>query len=169
MKIDQTYIQTPLGEMLACATPQGICLLEFTNRKNLDKQIGKLTKELNASIETGKNPIFDLLRNELRLYFDRKLQSFTVPLDLVGSEFQKRVWHTLLTIPYGATISYLEQAQRMGNQLAVRAVANANGMNKIPIIIPCHRVIGSDGKLTGYAGGLERKRWLLELESRYQI
>lgn len=164
MNISQTYIETPLGEMIACATDKGICLLEFNDRKKLDGQFKKLAKDLNANIVEQENKHFALLKKELEAYFNHDLKIFTVPLDLVGTEFQKKVWQALLTIPYGKTVSYLQQSESMGNPLSIRAVANANGMNKIAIIIPCHRVIGSNGKLTGYAGGLERKQFLLNLE-----
>lgn len=164
MNISQTKIKTPLGDMIACGTDKGICLLEFNDRKKLENQLLKLTKDLKASIVEENNIHFDLLKKELIEYFNGNLRHFTVPLDLVGTEFQKTVWQTLLSIPYGKTISYLQQSENMGNPLSIRAVANANGMNKIAIIVPCHRVIGSNGKLTGYAGGLERKRALLNLE-----
>ena len=164
MSISQTYINTPLGEMIACATDKGICLLEFNDRKKLEDQFKKLSKDLNTSIAEEENIHFDLLKKELEAYFNGKLEKFTTPLDIIGTEFQKKVWQVLLTIPYGKTVSYLQQSESMGNPLSIRAVANANGMNKIAIIVPCHRVIGSNGKLTGYAGGLERKRFLLNLE-----
>ena len=164
MNISQTYIETPLGEMIACATDKGICLLEFNDRKKLDGQFQKLAKDLNANIVEQENKHFTLLKKELEAYFNYDLKIFTVPLDLVGTEFQKKVWQALLTIPYGKTVSYLQQSESMGSPLSIRAVANANGMNKIAIIVPCHRVIGSNGKLTGYAGGLERKQFLLNLE-----
>lgn len=164
MNISQTCINTPLGEMIACATDKGICLLEFNDRKKLNGQFQKLTKDLDATIVIEENAHFDLLRKELEAYFKNELKEFTVPLDLIGTEFQQKVWQALLAIPYGKTVSYLQQSESMGSPLSIRAVANANGMNKIAIIVPCHRVIGSDGKLTGYAGGLERKRALLNLE-----
>lgn len=164
MNISKTHIETPLGEMIACATDKGICLLEFNNRKNIEGQFQKTEKELNNIIVEEDNIHFDLLKKELAAYFKRELNQFTVPLDLIGTEFQKKVWQALLTIPYGKTVSYLQQSEAMGNPLSIRAVANANGMNKIAIIVPCHRVIGSNGKLTGYAGGLEKKRWLLNME-----
>lgn len=164
MNISQTYIETPLGEMIACATDKGICLLEFNDRKKLDGQFEKLTKDLNANIVEQENKHFALLKRELEAYFNYDLKIFTVPLDLVGTEFQKKVWQALLTIPYGKTVSYLQQSESMGSPLSIRAVANANGMNKVAILVPCHRVIGSNGKLTGYAGGLERKQFLLNLE-----
>lgn len=112
----------------------------------------------------GEDERTQLLRQELDLYFKCRLKTFTTPLEQIGTEFQKQAWDALLAIPYGETRSYKEQAQRLGNPKAVRAVAAANGQNKVSILIPCHRVIGSDGKLTGYAGGLNRKQSLLALE-----
>lgn len=163
--INLTRIETPLGTMIACATDKGICLLEFSDRKMLETEFKHLTKSLKAPIVQGDNIHFNALRLQLDAYFDGKLKSFDIPLDMVGTPFQKQVWDILLEIPYGTTASYAEQAKKSGNPSAVRAVARANGMNKISIIIPCHRVIGSDGSLTGYGGGLWRKKKLLELEA----
>lgn len=166
MKISKTFIDTPLGEMYACATDKGICLLEFHNRKNIEGELERLTKSTGAEIKEEDHPLFEKLRYELKEYFDGKFASFSVPLDLVGTDFQKKVWTELLKIPYGKTISYKDLANNLGDIKAVRAVANANGMNKIALIVPCHRVIGSDGSLVGYAGGLERKTELLSLEKK---
>ncbi|MCB9247431.1 MAG: bifunctional transcriptional activator/DNA repair protein Ada [Ignavibacteriales bacterium] len=162
--IDLTRIETPLGTMFACAVEEGICLLEFSDRKMLESQFKSLAKRLNGTIIQGANKHFNLLKKQLAEYFDGKLKRFTVPLFSPGTEFQESVWKELQNIPYGKTRSYQEQANTLQKPKSVRAVANANGMNKISIIIPCHRVIGSDGNLTGYGGGLWRKRWLLELE-----
>jgi AraC family transcriptional regulator of adaptative response/methylated-DNA-[protein]-cysteine methyltransferase len=162
--IDCKRLETPLGTMLSCATSKGICLLEFSDRRMLETELVYLSKRLNATIVLGPNPYFDLLEKELDEYFEGKRKQFTTPLDLIGSEFQLGVWNQLLTIPYGKTRSYKEQADALGKPLAIRAVANANGLNKISILIPCHRVIGSDGSLTGYGGGLWRKEKLLQLE-----
>ena len=164
--IDLRRIETPLGTMYACATQNGICLLEFTDRKMLETEFKSLAKTLNATIVQGDNKHFNLLEEELHEYFEGKRTEFTVPLHTPGSDFQNRVWKALKEIPYGQTRSYKQQASHMGSPEAVRAVANANGMNKISIIIPCHRVIGADGNLTGYGGGIWRKKWLLELESQ---
>lgn len=166
MEINSLHINTPIGQMLACATKQGICLLEFTDRKEYNAQIDRLSKTLGVSIDGGSNQHLDLLKKELAEYFSGERKEFSVPLDMVGTDFQKQVWNQLLNIPYGKTVSYLQQAIAMNNPKSVRAVANANGMNKIAIVIPCHRVIGTNGKLTGYAGGLERKKWLLNLENQ---
>lgn len=164
--IDLKRIETPLGTMYACATEKGICLLEFTDRKMLETEFKSLTKSMNATIVQGDNVHFHVLEQELHDYFEGNLKKFTVPLHTPGSDFQNKVWKALKDIPYGQTKSYKQQAIHMGSPEAVRAVANANGMNRISIIIPCHRVIGADGALTGYGGGIWRKKWLLELESQ---
>lgn len=162
--IDLTRIETPLGPMFACAAEAGICLLEFTDRRMLETEFKTLTKLFNASIVQGTNKHFQLLEKELGEYFDGKRTTFTVPLVTPGTVFQQAVWKELQTIPYSTTRSYKQQATALGKPEAVRAVANANGMNRICIIIPCHRVIGDNGNLTGYGGGLWRKKWLLDLE-----
>jgi AraC family transcriptional regulator of adaptative response/methylated-DNA-[protein]-cysteine methyltransferase len=164
--VDLKRIETPLGTMIACATNQGICLLEFTDRKMLETELKAITKLLNATIIQGNNQHFDSLEMQLNEYFNGSRKEFTVPLHAVGTDFQQKVWQALQEIPYGKTKSYKEQALIVGNPESVRAVANANGMNRISILIPCHRVIGSDGKLTGYGGGLWRKQYLLELEEK---
>jgi len=164
--IDLKRIETPLGTMYACAVEQGICLLEFTDRKMLETEFKSLAKSLNATIVQGDNPHFSLLEQQLKEYFKGNRKAFTVPLFTPGSEFQNTVWLALKNIPYGETKSYKQQATYIEKPEAVRAVANANGMNKISILIPCHRVIGADGSLTGYGGGIWRKKWLLELENQ---
>ena len=162
--IDITRLETPLGTMLAGAVPEGICMLEFTDRRMLETELKTLSKLLNATIIQGTNPHFNLLEDELKAYFAGKQQTFTIPLVSPGTTFQQAVWQELQQIPYGSTRSYKQQAIALGVPQSVRAVANANGMNRISILIPCHRVIGSDGKLVGYAGGLWRKQWLLQHE-----
>lgn len=162
--IDVKRIETPLGTMVACANENGICMLEFSDRKALPTELKDISKHFDANIVQGENPHFKTLEKELEEYFEGKLKDFIVPLAPVGTDFQKKVWEILRTIPYGTTRSYQQQADILGNPKAVRAVANANGLNKISIIIPCHRVIGSNGTLTGYGGGIWRKQKLLELE-----
>lgn len=162
--INITRLETPLGTMFACAVEQGICLLEFTDRKMLETEFKSLSKLLNANIIQGENKHFVKLNQQLNEYFEGKRKSFTVPLFTPGTEFQQSVWTALQNIPYGSTHSYKQQSIALKKPEAVRAVANANGMNRISIIIPCHRVIGEDGNLTGYGGGLWRKKWLLDLE-----
>ncbi len=166
--ITVTRIPTPLGPMLAGAIDDGICLLEFVDRRMIETQLNRLKKLMNAEILAGTHEHFKKLTNEIKSYFDGKLKEFTVPLSIPGTPFQKKVWSALQKIPYGETRSYQEQAGHIGNPKAVRAVARANGDNRIAIIIPCHRVIGSDGKLVGYGGGLRRKQYLLNLESGYK-
>jgi len=165
--IDIRRLETPLGTMFACASEKGICLLEFTDRKMLETELKSLAKESNGTIVQGENKYFSLLEKELEEYFAGTLREFTVPLDAQGSDFQQSVWKALMTIPYGKTISYKQQSIRMKKPEAIRAVAHANGMNRIAIIMPCHRVIGENGNLTGYGGGLWRKKWLLDLEREH--
>jgi len=155
---------TPLGPMFGCATSRGICLFEFTNRRMLETEFKDLTKRLNAVILPGENHHLKQLKKEISEYFKGTRKTFTVELDTPGTDFQKSVWKMLQAIPYGETWSYQQQAIQLSKPSAVRAVANANGHNRISIIIPCHRVIGKDGNLTGYGGGLERKKWLLDFE-----
>lgn len=162
--IDLMRLETPLGPMIACADDKGICLLEFTDRRMLESEFKDLSRRLNATIIPGDNKHFHELKQELNDYFESKNNQFSVSLSMYGTPFQISVWNELLKIPYGSTKSYQQQANALGKPGSVRAVANSNGMNKIAIIIPCHRVIGSDGQLTGYGGGLWRKKFLLELE-----
>lgn len=159
-----TRIPTPLGPMLAGAVAEGICLLEFTDRRMLETQLLRLKKYLKAEAVPGDSPHFKILALQLKEYFSGKRKIFNLPFITPGTSFQNSVWKQLLTIPAGSTRSYAEQAKAIGNPKAVRAVARANGDNRLAIIIPCHRVIGSDGKLTGYGGGLWRKEWLLRHE-----
>lgn len=165
--INITRLTTPIGPMFACATEHGICLLDFTDRKMLETEFKDLCKRLNAVILPGDNPHLDQLQTELYEYFLGNRREFAVSLHTPGTEFQKSVWNLLLKIPYGETRSYKQQAIALGNANAIRAVASANGHNRVGIVIPCHRVIGSDGSLVGYGGGLRRKQWLLELEAQY--
>ncbi len=164
--INITRIETPLGPMYACATEKGICLLDFTDRRMLETELKELTHYMDAVILPGENVHFNLLKKELGEYFEGKLKDFTVPIHSPGTEFQLKVWDRLRQIPYGKTVSYKYQANAIKRPEAIRAVANANGHNRISIIIPCHRVIGEDGNLTGYGGGLWRKKWLLEHEQK---
>jgi AraC family transcriptional regulator of adaptative response/methylated-DNA-[protein]-cysteine methyltransferase len=162
-----TRFSTPLGEMLAGATSEGICLLEFSEGRTIPSGLEDLSKLFDTEIKEGRHKYLRQVKKELKEYFSGKRKEFSVPLDAPGSEFQKSVWKTLLEIPYGKTISYHKQADILKNPGSVRAVAHANGTNRIAIIIPCHRVIGSDGKLIGYGGGLNRKKWLINHEREY--
>ncbi len=155
---------TPLGTMIAAAVEEGVCLCEFSNRRILEREFTTLEKLLRATRTEGSHRHIEHLKLELHEYFHHQRQTFTVPLVTPGTSFQQQVWKELLNIPYGTTRSYKQQAIALGNLAAIRAVAHANGMNRIAILIPCHRVIGDDGSLIGYGGGIERKRWLLQHE-----
>ena len=157
-------LTTPLGPMFICATDKGICLLEFVDRKTLDKELKDLQRLLNAEIITGENNHIQQAKNEIAEYFAGQRRRFDVALQTPGTTFQNIVWESLREIPYGQTSTYQQQAVKINRPRAVRAMAAANGANRIAIIIPCHRVIGKNGSLTGYGGGIERKRWLIDHE-----
>jgi AraC family transcriptional regulator, regulatory protein of adaptative response / methylated-DNA-[protein]-cysteine methyltransferase len=165
--ITSTSFNTESGNMTACSAGEAICLLEFSIRKSLASEFSYLEKYFNTKIREGMNSQLEMLKQQISEYFEGTRREFSIPLVSPGTVFQKQVWQELLKIPYGTTRSYIELATILGNPGAVRAVAAANRMNRIAIIIPCHRVIGSDGNLIGYSGGLERKRWLLEHEKRH--
>ena len=162
--VSLSRLLTPVGPMFAGASEEGICLLEFNDRRMLDVQIKVLSKHLEAEFVPGEHRHFTVLKRQLDEYFAGDRTSFSVPLHVPGTVFQQQVWKGLQTIPYGETRSYQAQAEAIGNPKAVRAVARVNGENRIGIIIPCHRVIGKNGKLVGYGGGLWRKQYLLNLE-----
>lgn len=162
-----TKIETELGTMIAGGVDDGICLLEFSDRKMLNTEYKDLSKYFNTLIEEGESVHFKTLRKQLKEYFEGTRKDFTLQLSAPGTPFQKAVWKELMNIPFGSTRSYLEQSIALGKPESIRAVANANGMNRISIIIPCHRVIGTDGSLTGYGGGLKRKKWLLDHEKKF--
>ncbi|HUG52922.1 MAG TPA: methylated-DNA--[protein]-cysteine S-methyltransferase [Vicinamibacteria bacterium] len=159
-----TWIETPLGPMVAAAVDEGVCLLEFTDRRMLEAQMVRLRRRLAAHVAPGDHPHLRALRAELDGYFAGRLRRFEVPLVFPGAAFEERVWRALLEIPYGQTRSYAALAEQLGSPEAQRAVGRANGMNRIAIVIPCHRVVNKNGQLGGYGGGLWRKQWLLDLE-----
>ena len=148
--LDTIYYSSPLGLMEIQATALGLRAANFANEKIL------------TEVENMYN---QLAIKQLDAYFNGEVKNFDLPLDLEGTDFQKRVWNELLKIPFGKTKSYMDIARAIGDPKTIRAVGMANGSNKIAIIVPCHRVIGSDGSLTGYAGGMARKKWLLEFET----
>lgn len=161
------WIETKLGSMLAIADEQGLYLLEFVDRRGLETELEQLRIKQAAAILPGHNLLLELLEEELSAYFNGELSEFKTPLtDKIGTDFQKEVWQLLREIPIGQTISYKELAIQIGNPNASRAVARANGANQISLLIPCHRVINTNGELGGYGGGLERKKWLLALEKQ---
>jgi methylated-DNA-[protein]-cysteine S-methyltransferase len=152
-----SYIDCPLGRMLVQGDGQFVTGLFMPQHKGWQSP--------GATWQQSDAP-FTAVREQLAEYFAGERQQFDVPIKLVGTPFQQRVWQELERIPFGTTITYAQLAQRVGKPTASRAVGNANGRNPVSIIVPCHRVIGADGSLTGYAGGLDRKRWLLDHEAR---
>ena len=158
----------PLGPMVAIASDNGLCLLEFGDRRMLESEFADLQKRLSAVLLPGKNEFTEEAVRQIQEYFAGTRKTFSVPLHAPGTEFQQRVWAALREIPFGEMRSYGEIAAVIGDPKAVRAVGTANGMNRIAIMIPCHRVIGADGALTGYGGGLWRKDWLLKHEQEHR-
>jgi AraC family transcriptional regulator of adaptative response/methylated-DNA-[protein]-cysteine methyltransferase len=159
-----TRVLTPLGPLVAGATDEGLCLLEFADRPMLETQIKRLRRHMDCAVTPGSNHHIDQIERELAEYFCGARTHFDVTLMVPGTEFQQQVWSALRAIPFGETRSYEDIARAVGNPRAVRAVGRANGDNRIPIVIPCHRVVRSDGSLGGYGGELWRKRYLLRLE-----
>jgi AraC family transcriptional regulator, regulatory protein of adaptative response / methylated-DNA-[protein]-cysteine methyltransferase len=157
-------IESPLGPLVAGAVDEGICLLEFGDRRMLENQAGTLRLRLGLPAAPSPHPYLERLEVELSEYFAGKRKVFDLPLVEPGTPFQERVWAALREIPFGETRSYAELARAIGNPAAVRAVAQANGRNRIAVLVPCHRVIGSDGGIGGYGGGVWRKKRLLEIE-----
>ncbi len=154
----------PLGRLVLGADDSGVCLLEFTDRRRIETQLASLRSAFRRPLVEGDHPMLERLRAQLAEYFDGRRRTFDLPLRLAGTPFQERVWNALLTIPYGEVRSYGEIARAIGAPSAVRAVGRANGTNRIAIVVPCHRVIGADGSIVGYGGGMRRKEWLLGLE-----
>lgn len=161
------WIDTPLGPLIAVADTSALHLLEFMDRKALPTEMKKLSAGANGAIGFGRTKVHDQLALELTAYFDGTSADFTVPLHYHGGGFAGRVWDALRDIPAGQTVSYGALAKTIDQPTATRAVAKANGANQIAILIPCHRVLGADGSLTGYGGGLWRKQRLIEIEARY--
>jgi AraC family transcriptional regulator, regulatory protein of adaptative response / methylated-DNA-[protein]-cysteine methyltransferase len=160
---------TPLGAMYAGVSDQGVCLLEFNDRKALQKQLNRIQQKLNALFVPGDHEYLQRLQQQLDEYFAGNRSEFDIPLQLVGSEFQQQAWRALLKIPYAETRSYQQQAEAIENPSAIRAIASANAANAIAIVIPCHRVIAKSGSMAGYAGGIWRKQYLLNLEKGSSI
>jgi len=166
--LKSVWIDTQLGPMLSVADEEFLYLLEFVDRRGLELEIERLRIKMNAVIIPGRTQLTQQIESELQRYFEGSLKEFKTPLHLLGSPFQKDVWSELMRIPYGQTRSYSDQAKAIGKEAASRAVANANGANQIAIVIPCHRIINSNGGLGGYGGGINRKKWLIAHEKQYQ-
>ena len=158
-----SWLESPLGPLVAGATDDGVCLLEFSDRRMLEAQLEGVRQRL-GPVLPGTHPLLDQLRSELAEYFAGRRREFSVPLVYPGTPFQVKVWDALRQIPYGETRSYETLAWSVAAPRAQRAVGHANGLNRVAIVIPCHRVVNKDGKLGGYGGGLWRKQLLLDLE-----
>lgn len=159
-----SWLDTPLGPMIAIGDEEFLYLLEFVDRRGLEREVERLRQKIKSTIIPGHTKPISSIESELALYFNGNLRKFKTPLFFLGSPFQKLVWEELLKIPYGQTRSYLDLASAIGKPSAFRAVALANGANQFAIIIPCHRVINTNGELGGYGGGLMRKKWLINHE-----
>jgi methylated-DNA-[protein]-cysteine S-methyltransferase len=159
-----TYYQSPVGTIVLGSYNNELCLANWHNAKHKERVERRVAKGLKAKYEEGSSETIEKCIKQLDEFFANKRENFDIPLLLVGSEFQKSVWKALLDVAYGKTASYLELSRNIGNEKAVRAVANANGANAISILVPCHRIIGTNGTLTGYAGGLDIKEKLLKIE-----
>ncbi|WP_017931482.1 bifunctional transcriptional activator/DNA repair enzyme AdaA [Robiginitomaculum antarcticum] len=160
------WIETPFGTMIAVTDAQALYLLEFTDRTKLDRQMHRVANYNRVMITPGRTPVHDQIAEELKQYFAGELTEFNTPIAMSGTDFQKATWHALRRIPHGQTQNYAGLANDLGKPTAFRAVANSNANNALAIVVPCHRVIAKDGTLGGYAGGLERKAALLDLEGR---
>ncbi|MFK7829574.1 MAG: bifunctional transcriptional activator/DNA repair enzyme AdaA [Congregibacter sp.] len=161
------WIKTPLGDMIAVSSRQHLHLLEFVDRKALPVELRKLRKACNNNLGLGSFAPTEQIRAELAAFFAGRSAVFQTPLAMQGSAFTQSVWQELRKIPVGHTVSYSEIARRIKRPSATRAVARANGANQMALIIPCHRVVGADGSLTGYGGGLWRKQGLIEIEQQF--
>ena len=162
--LKSSWLDTPLGPMLVISDEEALYLLEFVERRGLEKEIEKLRIKTKSAIIPGRTIPIDQIEQELARYFAGELKEFKTAIKMLGSDFQKKVWWELMNIPYGETRSYLEQAKLIGKPTAFRAVTNSNGANQLAIIIPCHRIINSNGDLGGYGGGVSRKEFLINLE-----
>lgn len=165
-KIKVAYYQSPAGELLLGSYDETICLCDWVANKRRGVIDRRICGDLNATYEEGSSIIIDEATRQLNEYFAGKRQNFSISVLSVGTQFQCGIWQELMKIPYGATVSYGEMARRIQNPKAIRAVASAIANNPISIFVPCHRVIGSDCKLTGYAGGLKAKQMLLDIERK---
>ena len=163
--INIQHYTSPCGELLLGAYDGRLCLCDWLTEKHHARVMNRLQRSLRAEITEAADPVLEEAAKQLDEYFAGKRREFDIPLLPVGTDFQKHVWQALRAIPYGTTISYADLARRLNMPKAVRAVANANGANAISIFVPCHRVVGADGSLTGYAGGLDAKQWLQTFET----
>jgi len=157
-----SHIETPIGQMIACSSEKGIILLQF--EEPAQPYIEKFSPDRTVELIQSKNTFLSKLEDQLKEYFSGNRMNFSIDLDLQGSELRQKIWHIVRNIPFGETRFYEEIARETGRKNYTRVIANANAHNDILLVIPCHRVIGSGNKLTGYRGGIERKRWLINFE-----
>mgnify|MGYP002517550514 CR=1 FL=1 len=165
MKVNIQYYDSPCGQLVLASAGDELCLCDWNEMPCAERNMRRLVRLIGAEFQDSPSPVLEQTKHELDQFFAGKRKEFDIPLRYVGTEFQKQVWQALLDIPYGETRTYMEIARRIGNPKGVRAVAGAIGANGMSIIIPCHRVIGSDNSLTGFAGGLRAKQLLLGIES----
>lgn len=163
-QISVQYHKTKIGELILGSFGDRLCLLDFRYRKMRTTVDNRIKKGLNADFVERNDEVLENTREQVAGYLAGNRTGFDIQILMVGTDFQKRVWNALMQVPYGTTCTYFELARSIGNEKSVRAVANANGANSISLIIPCHRIIGSDGELVGYGGGIGVKKWLLRLE-----
>jgi methylated-DNA-[protein]-cysteine S-methyltransferase len=162
-KIYGRYLRTPIGELLIAGSSLGVCRICFPGEPQVEKYLW-FNKHFSALPEEHADPVIERAADELQEYFERRRQSFDLPLDLRGTPFQLEVWRELTRVPYGSTISYGELARRVGKPGGARAIGSVMASNPVPIVVPCHRVVGHDSSLVGFGGGLSLKERLLELE-----
>lgn len=162
--IEIQYYKSPVGDLIVGSFEGKLCLLDWQYRRMRSQIDTRVTKGLNATFVEKNSPIIETCIHQFEAYCRGDIREFDIPILLVGTTFQKKVWEELRKVTYGTTCTYLELSERIGNPKAIRAVAGANGANAISVIVPCHRIIGSSGDLVGYAGGLSVKKKLLHLE-----
>jgi methylated-DNA-[protein]-cysteine S-methyltransferase len=167
--VEIQYHKTSIGELILGSFEDKLCLLDYRYRKMRSAVNNRILKGLKANFVERDNQLLQKSKTQINEYLAGERTTFQIPVLPVGSPFQKQVWKALMSIPYGKTISYLQLSKTIGNEKAIRAVASANGANALALIIPCHRVIGSDGNLVGYAGGLNAKQKLLIIESQKHL
>ncbi len=168
-QVNIQYYKTKIGELILGSFDGGLCLLDFRYRKMRKTVDNRIKNGLNAEFAEQNDEVLEKIREQLDEYLNGDRKEFDIPVLMVGTDFQKSVWNALMKVPYGFTSTYLQVAKNINNEKAVRAVANANGANSIGLIIPCHRIIGSDGELVGYGGGLPVKKRLLKLEQNNTV
>lgn len=158
---------SPIGVMHIGASDNSLLYIEYDDSPHCQKKVQSVAKALSATIHNESSTYHQEIISQLDEYFTGKRKEFSLQLHTIGSDFQRFVWQSLQTIPYGMTTTYKEQSLAMNNPLAIRAIASTNAKNCINIVIPCHRVVGTNGSLTGYSGGIWRKRWLLDFERQH--